>query len=120
MLLYNEDVTQKLSEYRDVIYNYFDPIYKVHNVESWWVMSNKGRINHYAEVLMEKTLYWKEMGDFYLLILETGREKHWFVVPLIHALIGWFLYVPWLGIKPTTLAYGADALTHWPTQAGPL
>ena len=39
------------------------------------------------------------------------REKHWHVVPLIDTFIGWFLYVPWLGIQPTTLAYWVSALT---------
>ena len=38
------------------------------------------------------------------------REKHRFVVPLIYAFIGWFLYVPWLVIKPATLMYLDGAL----------
>ena len=46
------------------------------------------------------------------------REKHRFVVPLIYAFIGWFLYVPWFGIEPTTLAYRDDALTNWATWPG--
>ena len=55
--------------------------------------------------------------NFYLLILqrkegsEKEKEKHWFVVPLIYAFIGWFLNVPWLGIKPTTLMYQDDTVT---------
>ena len=44
------------------------------------------------------------------------RERS--VAPLIHAFIGWFLYVPWLGIEPATLAHQDDALTTWATQPG--
>ena len=47
------------------------------------------------------------------------REKCQFVVPLIHALIGWFLYVPWPGIKPTTLAHWVNAPTNWAPGQGP-
>ena len=47
------------------------------------------------------------------------EEKHWFVVPLIYAFISYFLYVPWTGIEPTTLANWDDILTNWATQLGP-
>ena len=48
---------------------------------------------------------------------ETEREKHQFVVLLIHAFNGWFLYVPWPGIKPSTLAFGDHPLSNWlPSQ----
>ena len=47
---------------------------------------------------------------------ETDRQRHQFVVPLIYAFIGWFLYVPWPGIKPATLACQDDAPTNWATQ----
>ena len=56
---------------------------------------------------------------------EEGRETHthththWFVVPLIYAFMGWFLYVPWPGIEPATLAYWDDTLTNWATWPGP-
>ena len=50
---------------------------------------------------------------------ERGREKHWFVIPLIYAFMGCFLYVPWLGIESTTLLYQDDTLTSWATQPGP-
>ena len=43
---------------------------------------------------------------------EWGREEHQFIVPVINALIGWFLYVPWPGIKLATLAHWDDALTY--------
>ena len=60
---------------------------------------------------------------FYWLSLEREkkgeREKHQFVVPLIHAFTGGFLYVPCPGIKPTTLVYGDDALTNWATRPWP-
>ena len=46
------------------------------------------------------------------------REEHQFVVPLIYAFFGWFLYMPWPGIKPTTLAYRDDALTNGATRPG--
>ena len=36
------------------------------------------------------------------------REKHQFVVPLIYTSIGCFLYVPQVGLEPTTLAYQDD------------
>ena len=54
------------------------------------------------------------------------KKNYWFfweretlIVPLMDALIGWFLHVPWLGIKPATLAYRQDALTIWVTLPGP-
>ena len=47
------------------------------------------------------------------------RKKHQFVVPLIYAFIDWFLYVPWLGMEPATLAYPDDAVTNEATQPGP-
>ena len=75
----------------------------------------------------------REMLKFFLLIWERETLKHRFVVPLIYvkverliwfeerpeyapliyAFSGWFLYVPWLGIKPATLTYQDDALTSW-------
>ena len=56
---------------------------------------------------LKKKIYW--------LIL---RERHQFVVPFIYVFIGWFLYVPWLGNEPSTLAYQDDALTSWTTWPG--
>ena len=47
-----------------------------------------------------------------------GREKHLFVVPLVYAFIGWFLYVPWSEIKPTMLARQDNTPTNWATQPG--
>ena len=47
------------------------------------------------------------------------REKHWSVVPRIYMFIGWFLYVPWPGIRLTTLMYLDDALTNPSTRPGP-
>ena len=46
------------------------------------------------------------------------KQKLQFVVPLIDTLIGWFLYMAWLGIEPTTLEYWDDALTNWATWPG--
>ena len=46
-------------------------------------------------------------------------EKHWLMVPLIYAFIGWFFHVPWLGIEPSTLVYRDDALTNWATGPQP-
>ena len=58
-----------------------------------------------------------------LMFRERGKgresERHQLVVPLIYAFIGCFLYVPWPGIEPATLAYQDDALTDWATQPGP-
>ena len=36
----------------------------------------------------------------------------------IFAFSSWFLYVFWLGIKPTILAYQDDALTYWAIWPG--
>ena len=47
------------------------------------------------------------------------RERHWFVVPLTDAFIGWLLYVPWPGTEPTTLAGWDNALNNWATWLGP-
>ena len=57
------------------------------------------------------------LKNLQLLILEEEEERETvreeererFVVPLIYAFIGWYLYVPCPEIKPTTLA---DALTN--------
>ena len=49
---------------------------------------------------------------------EKEREKRWFVYPCIYAFIGWFLYVPWLGIEPVTLACQDNTLTNWATWPG--
>ena len=46
--------------------------------------------------------------NFYWLILERRTDRHWFVVLVIYAFIGWFLCVPWLGIEPATLVYRDD------------
>ena len=51
--------------------------------------------------------------DFFLETkIKGGREMHWFVVSLIYAVIGCFLYVTWLEIEPRTLTYWQDALTN--------
>ena len=57
----------------------------------------------------------------YLFVLERETDRHRFVVPLIYAFIGWFLYVPWQDLVWThyTLVYQDDALTNWATCAGP-
>ena len=66
------------------------------------------------------TYYFFFFFTFYLLILERARrrerkrwrEKNWLVVLPNYAFTGWFLYVPWPGIKPLTLAYGDNALIN--------
>ena len=45
---------------------------------------------------------------------ETERNTD-IAVPPIDEFIGWFLHVPWPGIKPATLAYGDSTLTNWAT-----
>ena len=50
---------------------------------------------------------------------EREREKHGFVFPFIFAFTGYFLHVPWQGIKPTTLGCQDNILTELPSQ-GPL
>ena len=53
-------------------------------------------------------------------VKERG-EKHGFVVSLIYAFIGWFLYVPWLSMESSsTLEYLYYSLTKWTTWPGPL
>ena len=51
--------------------------------------------------------------SYFLKKLIWEREKEgerqrdiWFVAPLIYALIGWFLYVPWLGLNPQPWCIG--------------
>ena len=41
------------------------------------------------------------------------KEKHQFVVLLIYAFIGWFLYVPWPGLNPQSWCIRT---TLWPTE----
>ena len=45
---------------------------------------------------------------FLPIYLLLGREKHQFIVPLIHTFISWLLSVPWSGIEPATLTYWDD------------
>ena len=63
------------------------------------------------------------MGSSFFLLIDFGegkreRERRLFVVSLIYALIGSFLFVPWLEIKPSTSVYGDNAQTHWATRPG--
>ena len=46
------------------------------------------------------------------------REKHQLIVAHIYAFIGCFFYVPWQGIKPTTLAYPDNTFMNRATQPG--
>ena len=48
----------------------------------------------------------------YLLIWQRQRQRTWICGPLIYAFIGWFLYVPWLGIEPAILVYQDDNSTQ--------
>ena len=41
-----------------------------------------------------------------------GGERHQFVLPFIYASFGWFLHVPWLGIKPATVVYQDDTVKN--------
>ena len=69
--------------------------------------------------LNKQNLKKKDSNNFFkLLILE--REKHQFVVPLICAFIGCFLYVPWPRIEPATLAYWDNTLTNWASLPEPI
>ena len=45
---------------------------------------------------------------FNISLLIWERQRQWFVVPLIYAYIGWFVYVPCLGVKPATFIYRDD------------
>ena len=56
------------------------------------------------------------LKKIYLLIWERHTHTHWFVVPLIYAFIGCFLYVPWPGIEPTMLVYQDNAPPELPGQ----
>ena len=56
--------------------------------------------------------------NFLFIDLLRRQEKHWFAILPIDAFIGWFLYVPGLGIEPTTLVDRVDALTNWVTWPG--
>ena len=61
-------------------------------------------------------------SDCFLLIdfrERKRRGRHQFVVPLVYAFIGFFLYVPWLGIEPATLTYLDSTLTSWEMWPGP-
>ena len=48
-----------------------------------------------------------------------GGGKHLFIVPLIYAFTGGFLYVPWQRIELITLAYEDHVLTNLTTRPGP-
>ena len=51
----------------------------------------------------------------YLLVLGEREREIDFVVPLIYAVIGWFLYVPWPGITPWSIRMTLS-LTELPGQ----
>ena len=81
--------------------------------------------NNFSHSFLMLSIETQKFLFFYLLIQEWGkretdkeREKHQFVVPLIYAFIGWYLYVPWPVIQPATLVYWDNALTDWDTQPG--
>ena len=59
---------------------------------------------------------WGTLKKFFfnLLILE-GEGERTSICCSTYTFIGCFLYVPWLEIEPTTLAYQKDALTNWAT-----
>lgn len=40
-------------------------------------------------------------------------------VPIIYTFSGWFLYVLWPGIEPTTLEYRDDDISNWAMGPGP-
>ena len=64
---------------------------------------------------------WKKLKILFLknfiywFLEREERKKHWFAVLLIYAFIGWFLYVPWLGIKLATVAHKDDEQSNWAT-----
>ena len=58
--------------------------------------------------MLEQVLGFKN----FLFIDFRERKKHWLVVPLIYAVTGCFLYVPWPEIEPTTLMYWNNAVTN--------
>ena len=68
-----KDVRWKLSTYKDIVYNDFNPIYKVCYVGTWGGIANKGGWTiiekswwgkHYTEILLRK-----ETGDFKYVVL---------------------------------------------------
>ena len=48
---------------------------------------------------------------------ERQRDSNLLFHLFIHS-IGWFLYVPWMGITSAALLYRDDTLTHWATWPG--
>ena len=85
---------------------------------NWWLWFAGQHSIHWATLARARFLFiclvvWEGVGG-------RERERHQFVVPLIYSFIGWFLYVPWLGIEPATLVYWDDALTNWATCPGQL
>ena len=67
----------------------------------------------------KSSYYW--IHFIYLFLIDfrerkgDGEKKNQSVVPSIYAFIGWFLYVLWSGMEPSTLAYWDEALTTWTT-----
>ena len=79
---------------------------------------SKGRAEGSPQVLWFCSCANQWSHPLFLILILKEREKHQFVVPSTDAFIGWFLYVPWLGIKPTPLVYQADILTDWAMGPG--
>ena len=49
---------------------------------------------------------------------EREKDRHGDQFALVNPFIGWFLYVSWPGVEPTTFVYWDNAPTHWDTQLG--
>ena len=82
--------------------------------------------SHILDTILLLHLYILVFWTFFNLFIGGGggereREKEKEIsvrVSLIYAFIGWFLHVPWLGIKRTTLGHWDDVLTKWATWPG--
>ena len=58
-----------------------------------------------------RVIYLRYFLNFYVLIWKSERNID-FVVPLIYAFTGCFLYVPWLETEPVTLVYQGNQLSY--------
>ena len=83
---------------------------RYHSFQYWktpsWTIP---RITQVSSVMFTLFYYLSQFTDFRE--REEGREGGRF--------IGWFSYVPWLGIEPLTWAHWENILTNWATPPGP-
>ena len=94
--------------------------YSYNNIHSdLWQITQMTDIN---KKIMDNLGYGIKSVSFFKLIWDRQRERERTIDLLFHLFMHSLVssYVPWPGIKPTTLVYQNNALTNWATKPGPV